>query len=69
MQLKSGMVVVTSINEDEAPDDNLIGTHEERVWESSGLLVELLLDDEYCSLGSIRFLACKFRRIFPQIFV
>ena len=46
MQLKSGMVVVTSINEDDVPDDNLIGTQEERVWESNWLLVELLLEDE-----------------------
>ena len=46
MQLKSGIVVVPSINEEDLPDDNLIGTHEERVWESSGLLVELLLEDE-----------------------
>ena len=55
VQLKSGKVVVTSINEEDTPDDNLIGAHE-RVMDT--LLVEELPCDEWdCNLGSILFFA------------
>ena len=52
---KSGIVVDTSIN-DEEPEDNLIGAR------FGGVLYDEIW-------GNIRFLACKFRRILLQIFV
>ena len=45
------MVEVTSINEVEVREDNLIGTHEERVNEALLVVDTLELPDE-CSLGS-----------------
>ena len=50
VQLKSGMVEDTSINEVEVREDNLIGTHEERVNEALLVVDTLELPDE-CSLG------------------
>ena len=44
------MVEVTSINEVEVREDNLIGTHEERVNEALLVVDTLELPDE-CSLG------------------
>ena len=49
--MKSGIVEVTSINEVEVREDNLIGTHEERVNEALLVVDTLELPDE-CSLGS-----------------
>ena len=51
VQLKSGMVEDTSINEVEVREDNLIGTHEERVNEAL-LVVDTLEPPDECSLGS-----------------
>ena len=50
VQLKSGMVEDTSINEVEVREDNLIGTHVERVNEALLVVDALELPDE-CSLG------------------
>ena len=49
--MKSGIVEVTSINEVEVREDNLIGAHEERVNEALLVVDTLELPDE-CSLGS-----------------